>query len=74
MLKTYKYRIYPNAPQRQLLAHHFGCARWVYNWALAQTKEYYEAEKKTLPRRELQDRLVGLQKTSEYSWLQDVNS
>ena len=74
MLKAYKCRIYPNASQRQLLAHHFGGARWVYNWALAQSKEYYEAEKKTLSRRELQDRLVGLKKTAEYSWLQDVNS
>ena len=60
MLKAYKYRIYPNTSQRQQLAHHFGCVRWVYNWALDATKKHYEQTKKQLSRRELQDRLVAL--------------
>ena len=74
MLKAYKYRIYPNAPQRQQLAHHFGCARWVYNWALATTKNHYEEAKKQLSRRDLQDRLVALKHTEEHAWLKEVNS
>ncbi len=74
MLKAYKYRIYPNASQKQKLAHHFGCARWVYNWALDATKKYYEKEKKQISRRELQDRLVALKNTNEHSWLKEVNS
>ena len=74
MLKAYKYRIYPNASQRQALAHHFGCARWVYNWALVKTKDHYDATKKQLSRRDLQDSLVALKHKEEHLWLKDVNS
>ena len=66
MLRVYKYRIYPNDAQKQQLAHHFGCARWVYNWALATTKNHYEKTKKQLSRRELQDALVALKHTEEH--------
>ncbi len=31
MLKSYKYRIYPNFNQKILLEKHFGCVRFVYN-------------------------------------------
>lgn len=74
MLKAYKYRIYPNANQRELLAQHFGCVRWVYNWGLARKKEHYEKTQKSLPKRILQDELVALKKTQEKNWLSDVNS
>jgi len=29
--KTYKFRLYPNEKQEELLLKHFGCTRWVYN-------------------------------------------
>ena len=74
MLKAYKYRIYPNAEQKKQLSHHFGCARWVYNWALGKTKEHYEKEEKHLSRRRLQDSLVALKKTEAHAWLREVNS
>ncbi len=74
MLKAYKYRIYPNAHQKQKLAHHFGCVRWVYNWALDTTKTHYETTETQLSRRDLQDSLVALKHTDDYSWLRDVNS
>ncbi|WP_410473058.1 helix-turn-helix domain-containing protein [Faucicola mancuniensis] len=35
MLKAYKYRIYPNIEQAFLIEKHFGCSRFVFNWALA---------------------------------------
>ena len=74
MLKAYKYRIYPNAHQKQKLAHHFGCVRWVYNWALDTTKTHYETTETQLSRRDLQDSLVALKHMDDYSWLRDVNS
>jgi len=74
MLRAYKYRIYPNDAQKQQLAHHFGCVRWVYNWALATTKDHYEKTKKQLSRRDLQDALVALKHTEEHAWLREVNS
>ena len=39
--KAYKYRIYPNQEQKNLLAVQFGHARFVYNWALATRKAHY---------------------------------
>ena len=34
MIETYKFRIYPTKEQEVLLQKHFGCVRFVYNWAL----------------------------------------
>ena len=53
---------------------HFGCARWVYNWALNRKQEHYKKTKKSKSKRELQDELVHLKKTEDYKWLNDVNS
>jgi len=72
--KAYQYRIYPNKEQRELLAQHFGCARWVYNWGLAKKKQYYEEHQKSISKRHLQDELVALKKTEDKKWLNEVNS
>lgn len=40
--KGYKYRIYPTASQVQLLNQTFGCCRYVYNRALAESKTEYK--------------------------------
>ena len=74
MLKAYKYRIYPNTEQENRFNQHFGCARWVYNWALNRKQEHYKKTKKSKSKRELQDELVHLKKTEDYKWLNDVNS
>ena len=34
MIETYKFRIYLTKEQEVLLQKHFGCVRFVYNWAL----------------------------------------
>jgi putative transposase len=73
MLIAYKYRLYPNATQVEKLAQHFGCARHVYNWALAEKKRHYEQTGKSLSRRQLQDQLVASKKLDR-PWLSDVNS
>lgn len=72
MLKAYKYRIYPNVSQKNLLGQHFGTSRWVYNWALENIIRHYEKTGKYLSRRTLQDTLVALKKDTE--WLKEVNS
>ena len=41
MLKAYKYRIYPNSEQALAFEQHFGCVRFVFNWALALQNRYY---------------------------------
>lgn len=45
MQKGYKYRIYPNAQQKVLLARTFGCTRFVWNRLLDQAQKAHEAQK-----------------------------
>lgn len=73
-LKAYKYRLYPNKQQQELLSKHFGCCRFVYNYALAKKIEFYTKEKKTLSRFEIQKDLVSMKHTEETEWLKEVNS
>ena len=47
MEKAYKYRIYPNKKQKEIIAKTFGCCRFVYNTYLAKRIEMYENEKTT---------------------------
>lgn len=44
--KAYKYRIYPDNLQEELIHKTFGCTRFVFNQILAKAKEIYEVEKK----------------------------
>lgn len=74
MLKTYKYRLYPNKEQSILLNKHFGCTRWLYNYALNKKVTTYTSEKKHLSRFDLQKNLPSLKKNEETSWLAEVNS
>ena len=46
MLKTYKYRVYPDESQVELINKTFGCTRFVYNNVLVYRKELYAKEKK----------------------------
>ena len=48
MLKTYKYRIYPNDKQQTQITKTFGCCRFVYNQILAYRKNQYETENKKM--------------------------
>ena len=73
MLNAYKYRIYPTKAQEVAFARHFGCSRFVYNWALAAKEKHYKETGKSLSKREIQNAMV-LSKKTEYPWLKDVNS
>ena len=74
MLKAYKYRIYPNSEQALLIEKHFGCSRFVFNWALALQKRYYAIFGKSLSRNQIQSQLVKKKKTGKFAWLNEVNS
>ena len=41
IIKAYKYRIYPNKQQEEMLLKHFGCSRFVYNKFLFDRQEQY---------------------------------
>lgn len=70
--KGFKYRLYPNKEQRELLAKHFGCARYIYNWGLNQKIKAYETEKKFENFISLGAKLPELK--NELPWLKEVNS
>ena len=74
IIKRYKYRIYPNKEQKVLIEKHFGCARFVYNYALAKQKESIEQNNVMLSQRVIQDEVVKLKKNPDYAWLNEVNS
>nr|WP_255672515.1 transposase [Glycomyces amatae] len=71
----YRYRIYPTAPQRQSLARSFGCARVVYNDAVAARKH---AHREGLPypaTTALSKALITDAKhTTERAWLSEVSA
>jgi putative transposase len=73
MLKAYKYRIYPDKYQKEMIKVNFGACRFVYNWALEQKIKSYEQTKKSISRFELQKILVHQVKPSN-EWLKKANS
>ena len=72
MLKTYKYRMYPNEEQREMLLNQFGACRFVYNWSLEQKIKAYETDQTTLSCYNLNAMLPDLKK--EHEWLKEANS
>jgi len=70
--KGYKYRIYPNKEQEIFLMKSFGCARFVYNWALALKNQEYTNTKKSSNYYELNKKLPELK--NEYDWLTEIYS
>lgn len=74
MLKTFEYRLYPNKEQQTLMAKHFGCVRFIYNYMLAYKTKLYETDKKSINKFEMCSMVTQLKKQDEYSWLKEVNS
>jgi len=72
--KAYKYRIYPNKEQIEILNQHFGCVRFVYNHYLGERINFYRDTGKGLSFYATEKLLTVFKKQEEYDWLQDVNS
>ena len=72
ILIGYKYRIYPNKQQEELIQKTFGCVRFVYNQCLEYKKEKYETEKISLSRFDLNNWKNQFLK-NEYEWLKEVD-
>lgn len=70
--KAYKYRIYPNAKQKEIIAKTFGCCRFVYNKYLAQRIELYQTSKKNLTYVKCSKAMSELK--DELEWLTEVDS
>lgn len=72
MEKAYKYRIYPNKKQREIIAKTFGCCRFVYNTYLAKRIEIYDKNKETFAYVQCANDMKKLK--SELEWLKEVDS
>lgn len=72
--KAYKYRLYPNKEQQELIAKHIGSTRWIYNYALDKKVKSYQETGKGLSRFDIQKDLPLLKKEEKTSWLKEVNS
>ena len=70
--RAYQYRIYPTDEQKKIFARTFGCARFVYNWALRLRTDAYYQEQKRIYYAETSARLTALKKHPEYAWLNEV--
>ena len=72
--RTYKFRLYPTKAQTELLAKHFGCTRFVYNYFLNQRIEQYRLTGKSDNYYAQAETLTKLKKQEETAWLKEVNS
>ncbi|MBD0343598.1 MAG: IS200/IS605 family element transposase accessory protein TnpB, partial [Coleofasciculus sp. Co-bin14] len=72
--KTVKVRLYPTPEQEVLLAQHFGCARWWWNFALNKSIETYKETGKGLSQSALNALLPKLKKDEETLWLSECYS
>jgi putative transposase len=70
--RAYQYRIYPTDEQKRMLARTFGCARFVYNWALRLRSDAYYERQERIYYAQTSALLTELKKQPEYSWLNEV--
>lgn len=72
MLKTYEYRLNPTEKQKILFAKHFGCNRFIYNWALALKIKAYNKDNKKISCFDSIKELTPLKREKEFIWLNEV--
>ena len=67
--KAYKFRMYPNKIQEEIINKTFGCCRFVYNRYLSKRIETYENNKETFTYKQCSSDLTSLKK--ELEWLKE---
>ena len=70
--RAYQYRIYPTDEQKRMLTRTFGCARFVYNWALRLRSDAYYEKQERIYYAQTSALLTELKKQPEYSWLNEI--
>jgi len=70
--KAYKFRLYPNERQIEIIEKSFGCSRFIYNHFLNQRNEVYKDEKRCVKYTEQQNQLPSMKK--EFVWLKEIDS
>ena len=71
--RAYQYRFYPTPEQAQILSRTFGCARYVYNWALRLRTDAYYKDQQRIGYNALSARLTLLKQQDDHAWLNEVS-
>lgn len=71
---TYKFRLYPNTTQKELIDKTIGCCRFVYNYYLNERIVAYKEDNIILRVYDNINDLSKLKKLEEFSWLREVDS
>ncbi len=71
--RTYQYRFYPTEKQARILARTFGCARYVYNWALHLRTDAYYKDKQRVGYHQTSAALTKPKQQVDHSWLNEVS-
>lgn len=74
MLKTFKYRLYPNEEQQEYFAKSFGSVRFIYNQMLANRIELYEKYKDDKEMLKLHRPRTYTSFKDEFDFLKDVDN
>ena len=76
--KSYRFRLYPNKEQEQILVRQFGACRFVFNHFLRARIDYYamhkDERKKGLSYYDTARMLTKMKRQPEYVWLNEANS
>ena len=70
----YKFRIYPNKTQENLINRTLGCARFVFNHFLAVRRDEWKANHNSLTYVKTSKLLTDLKKREETRWLSEADS
>ena len=71
---SYKFRLYPNKEQENLILRTFGCCRFVFNHYLALRKDTYEQMGEALNYYACAKDMTGLKQQEETLWLKEVDA
>jgi putative transposase len=72
--KGYRFAMSPSPEQETAMARFAGARRFIWNWALARKREYYQEHGKGLPEKVLSVELTALKSKPETAWLREVDS
>lgn len=72
--RAYRFRFYPTAAQRRLLARDLGAARWVWNAGLSWRGDAWRADRARVTGVDFSRELTWLKRLEPYAWLAEVNS
>lgn len=73
-IKGFKFRIYPNKKQREMIGLTWECARFVYNHFLAVRKERWVKKRESLTYEKSSRMLTQLKREPKFAWLHSADS